>query len=186
MIALIIYMAVMTLPIGLVLGFIYGNKVFYAKTMRKITKKQYGIIRLVGFGKNIITLVKKIDKDMVEINGIKYYIEDTFFYSEKDVSKKVKINDNNIYFDGGVPCIYLDPEDLIPLTFSNVEMDGEFKSRLATQVTATLAKEQATAEQEAMQLQNNGMNKTLKQILIFAVLSMMASCVVLCRMFGVM
>ena len=97
MIAIIIYMAVMILPIGLVLGFIYGNKVFYAKTMRKITKKQYGIIRLVGFGKNIITLVKKIDKDMIEINKVKYYIEDTFFYSEKDLSKKVKIAHQLIY-----------------------------------------------------------------------------------------
>lgn len=80
------------------------------------------------------------------------------------------ITQDSINFKQGVPVVFLDMKDMLPLKFDNDPMDDEF-SRNPEQVEATISKEISSAEAEAMQVNKDQMLKYMKIIMIVGILS---------------
>ena len=84
----------------------------------------------------------------------------------------IELRQADINFKQGVPVLFLDVNDLKPLKFEGDAIDEDM-SRNPEQVEATMAKEIAAAEAEAIKLNKEKMVKYMKYALIASILSLM-------------
>lgn len=106
------------LPIGVIIGWIFLDPFMRAKALRTLTKKNYGLVFLTGRGKNIITKVKNFNDDLIWIGKDKcWHISPSEVKNLNKYEESYSINDENISYFSGVPCLFLDIDSMKPLKF---------------------------------------------------------------------
>lgn len=139
------------IPIGVIFG-IFLTPNGKIKLLRKMTKQNYGYVKFITSNKVIKTIVANLNDDIIKFgNGI-YFINRKMIkkHVENEVPSIIPIDENAIKYEDGIPTIYFDVDDIIPLDFSNIEKDMDEKFRLPSQVSATLNKEIAVEKAKIM------------------------------------
>lgn len=103
------------LPIGLLLGAMMFDITMRIKVLRTITKKNLGIVNIVS-GNQVFRIIKDFNNDMIELNKNLYYLKKDKIYNDKD-EVLAELKDENIKFIGGIPSIYFDLKNLLPVKF---------------------------------------------------------------------
>lgn len=181
------------LGIGGMLGLIIGMFVFdtYRRVglMRQLLKKNYGIVNLVTRGRSMYPLIKNFSSDIIRTNkgiwilhkgsiyrqtNIESSESQKFSINKKDYSGELhhEMNPREIDFRSGVPVVNLDIEDMIPLKLVNENIATKDPiTRNPYQVEATLSKEIAAAELEAIKMTKKNMQLLLMIIAILVFIS---------------
>lgn len=108
-------------PLGLVIGAILFNPTFRLKALRSITRKNYGLIGFVSRGKQIKQLVRNLDNDFVWIGDKVWRITEgnIYWYDSNSTEHEAGIKEYSTYTAGGVPILYIDIDNLTPLSFND-------------------------------------------------------------------
>jgi hypothetical protein len=141
------------LPIGFFVGFLFFNKDFLIKLMRRVRRRNYGFVFLLGSGKNAITMIKDLDRDVIKRFESIWIIERDRIYREVDTNVQTEsfdIRAENMIVRGGIPQVFLDINTMRPLRF-DTEDASELKQKPEL-VGAVLMKEIAVEKAKALLL----------------------------------
>jgi hypothetical protein len=175
----VIFYSVLTVGafIGILIGWMLFSPDIRIKIMRKLLKKNYGLIYIRSYGKALYPMVKDFSNAIIKTKTGIWIVEENKVYRlvKSDLggktikSKKFKWNvlPEDISYRGGIPCLFLDIEDMKPLKFENDPWDEQ--TRNPTQVEATLSKEIVAIEARA-QRNSNKMIQKLKTLMILLLL----------------
>lgn len=105
------------LPLGFVLGWIFLDPYMRCKVLRWIRRKNYGIVHLVGRGKQITTLIKDFNKDLIWVDNNVWIIEPNKIYKYGKEGQTYAITSKHILTLSGVPTIFLSLDSMKPLDF---------------------------------------------------------------------
>lgn len=142
---------VLFLPIGMIIGYMVMDPFMRCKLMRKMTKKNWGVINFVAKGKKIISRIKNLDNDLIWIKNKCWAVTKEGIY-ELDKSGDRLIDDKNRVIDADsvvtitetVPVMFVDMNSMQPLTFQYEGREGispaELGSSLKGWVDNQLAK----------------------------------------------
>ena len=149
-----------------------GSKTNQAKIMKKILKKEHGLIRL-HTGKSTITRVINFENDKFVVGDKTYLKTPDAITVEKDGNKDAKkITREMINMEDGVPVIDFDIDSIMPKTFCEKSEDGDNKiDATPEQITAIFRKERALAKAEAYDAKNDKM----KQMVMICCLAAIAA-----------
>lgn len=109
---------------GILAGFVFAILVFLyfdtfsrVKILRAISKKNYGLLFLVGRGKQITTLVKNLDEDTIWIDNNVWVIDSNRIYRKDNKTNVNVIESKHINTISGIPVMFLSLESMKPLDF---------------------------------------------------------------------
>ena len=166
--------SVMFIPLGIMIGAMFSGGM-RVKILRRITRKNYGIIKFIHSNRLIKPVITDLDKDIVRFaNGV-YIIDKHSIKREGEEEPSTHIiEEHKIKFEEGVPTIYYDIGDIMPIDFeSHHEKTPETdKFRLPTQVSATLNKEIAVEKAKVMRAFKSRQDMMMLVILCLLVLSL--------------
>lgn len=156
------------------IGFFYFNPYRRIKLMRALLKKNYGIVRLRINESTYVPLIKNLNQDMLKIGNGHYVIQNGRIYRQAvdESTGKTELSEEQIAkfsFEEGVPTMFLDKNDLRPLRFENEPMETE-GVRNPFQIEATLQKEIAAAEAEALKMVKSKVERLVMISMIATVL----------------
>lgn len=110
-------------PLGLMLGWFFGDPFQRAKIRRSITKKNYGIVNFVSKGARIMSTIKNFDYDILFVGDGVWILERNKVYMQdkndgimgtKAVYPILPEHVNSVI---GIPVIFLDVDTMRPLSF---------------------------------------------------------------------
>jgi len=143
----------MFIPIGVIVGAMFASN-FRIKIMRKLTKKNYGMVKFVHSNKLIKPVIANLDNDIIRFGEGLYILDKNTIKREGTTTPSSDIvRENIIKFEEGIPTIYYDITDIMPIDFANSvkKVEGESdRFRLPSQVSATLNKEIAVEKAKIM------------------------------------
>jgi len=157
------------LPIGVFFGFIFSTS-FRIKLLRRLMRKNYGFVKFLYGNKVIKTIMANLDRDTIEFEDGIYFVNQGNIKSEK--SEKIAgqvISPPTIHYEEGIPAIYYDVNDAIPIDFK--ENPETAFVRLPKQISATLNKEIAVEKAKVMSAFKSRANILLIIILIVCVVN---------------
>lgn len=110
------------LPLGFIGGWLFLDPYMRCKLMRRFRGRNYGIINFLHKGgQRIVTRIKNLDDDVIVSEGRLWLIDkEGIHYISKDGEKVLHkvINPENVKtLPANVPCLFLDPESMIPIKF---------------------------------------------------------------------
>jgi hypothetical protein len=141
--------SMMFLPVGMVLGWAVLDPYVRCKILRKMTRKNYGIINFVGKGQKLISKIKNFEQALVWKKNEVWIISEEFVYQlTKDgdsIVEKGKINPESIVtLIDTVPVMFVDVDSMQPLTLARDRREGinplELGATLKSWVDNQLAK----------------------------------------------
>jgi hypothetical protein len=91
-------------------------------------------------------------------------------YYKAQVKLHCEFHPKEIDFRSGVPVVFLDIEDMMPMYLTNEKLDQEPKSRNPYQVEAVLGKEIAAAELEALKMTKKNIQMMLILLAVMGVI----------------
>jgi len=108
------------LPFGVFIGKFFLDQKSRGLMLRKLTKKNIGLINFVSKGRRIKSILRNIDDDIVWIGSKLWHIsgDNIYWYSENESTKKVDLDPKMIYDSNGLPTIYFDLDSITPLDFA--------------------------------------------------------------------
>ena len=126
--ALILYFllligSVFFFPTGMIAGWILFDPVMRCKVIRKVSRRNYGIINFVGDGTKVVQKIKNFEHSLIwRDNELWVLSGDKIIQVTKDanaVTKEKQIKSENVltYVDT-VPVVYVDMHSMEPLSFS--------------------------------------------------------------------
>jgi len=146
--------------LGAFIGWMRFNTFRWVGFKRRFSARNWGIIYFKSRGKSIFPIIADFDKDTIKIGDNIWILDKGKIYRQGESPKKAKeIQPSQIEFISGCPITFFNIDDMLPLRFESEE--GAEGARNPHQVEATLAKEIAAAEAEALH-----MTKTKMQMLI--------------------
>ena len=146
--------------LGALIGWLRFNVFRWVGIKRRFSVRNWGIIYFKSRGKSIFPVIADFDSDTIKVGDNIWILDKGKIYRQGDSPKKAKeIQPSQIEFISGCPVTFFNIDDMLPLHFEG-EKDVE-GARNPHQVEATLAKEIAAAEAEALH-----MTKTKIQTLI--------------------
>lgn len=139
-----------------------GSKTNQAKLLKKILKKEHGLIRL-HTGKSTISRVINFESDKFVVGDKTYLKTPDAITIEKDGKKDPKlITKDMINMEDGVPVIDFDIDSIMPKTFCEKIEGGDNKiDATPEQITAIFRKERALAKAEAYDSKNDKVQQML-------------------------
>ncbi len=158
--------------------------IWKAKMLRAITRKPYGVAYF-KINKNEYPKLIRLDNDTIKTSKGVYIIDHSKVYIEQDAMKPEKFeevtykddkpverkefNMTDFYtYRQGVPIIYFDYNDMIPLKFENDPFEG---TRNPFAVENAISKEISAAEAELMRKTKS---KVIKYVLVNIIISAIA------------
>mgnify|MGYP001342074995 CR=1 FL=1 len=140
---LIIFIAVFCVAIGALVGRMLDTA-FRGKTLRSMLKKNYGYLCIVSKdNKNIRPILVNFEKDVFMLGDKQWAATKGRIYRMDKEEKGFFVSDNNIRWQEGLPCIYVDEDSLKPLDFwqdAGLVKPGEVGSLLTAWTTNQIAK----------------------------------------------
>lgn len=133
------------LPLGAVFGWIFGDKYQYVKTLRMITKKDYGLIYMVRKdGRQIGHFIKNLSNAVIEHKNEIWHITRNRIYNDSG-EINYNIPEKAIKHEVGIPVLFLDADSFTPLdlyqdnmTFSPKDITPPLRSWLVTKELETI------------------------------------------------
>lgn len=117
------------LPIGMIVGWMTLDSFMRCKMIRKVTRKNYGIVNFVGKGKKIISKIKNFDADLVWIKNKCWALTKGGIYEIDKYGER--INEGDVIDPDGVltitetvPVLFIDMDSVEPLTFQKEGREG--------------------------------------------------------------
>lgn len=114
------------LPIGFVLGGALVNTQFRCRILRSLLRKNYGVVHFVD-GKDVFSKIKNFDQDIIEESSMLgksaeklYYLKKGKIYDHKGDAVS-KVDNDSVKFQSGVPVIFFDTNNMIPLSLHEEE-----------------------------------------------------------------
>lgn len=161
---------------SLLFGFFFFDKYKWISLRRKFQGRNLGIIFFKGAGRSLIPVIKDFDKDTIKTKKGIWILDKGKVYRQVGGEKKDEkpLSDANLEFRGGVPIIYFNIDDMVPLRFASDESSEE--SRNPEQVEATISKEIAAAEAEAIRMQKKGIQNAIIIVAIISIICL-AACI---------
>ena len=163
----------MFIPLGILIGAMFSGGI-RIKILRRLTKRNYGIIKFIHSNRLIKPVITNLDKDIVRFADGVYIIDKQSIKREGEEEPSThNIEEHKIKFEEGIPTIYYDIGDIMPIDFeSHHEKTPETdKFRLPTQVSATLNKEIAVEKAKVMKAFKSRQDMMMMAILCLLVLS---------------
>jgi len=115
---------------GLAIGFLIAFLMFLliepfnrVNLLRTITKKNYGVIYLVGRGKQITTLIRNFDEDTIWVDNNVWVLEPTKIYRKDNKTNVNTIESKHIHVISGIPVLFLSLDSMKPLDFFSSQTD---------------------------------------------------------------
>lgn len=110
------------LPLGFIGGWLLLDPYMRCKIMRRFRGRNYGIVNFLHKGgQRIITRIKNFDDDVIVSEGRLWLIDkEGIHYLDKEGNKilhKVIEPESIKTLPANVPCLFLDPESMIPIKF---------------------------------------------------------------------
>jgi len=110
------------LPLGLILGWLFLDPYMRCKMMRRMRGRNYGIVNFMHKGgQRIVSKIKNLDDDVIVENGRMWFLKEKGIYYLNVNGQTIlhkEINTENIKtLPANVPCLFLDPETMNPITF---------------------------------------------------------------------
>jgi hypothetical protein len=146
---------------SVIFGYFFFNPYRWISIKRKFQGKNFGIINFRS-GRSMYPKVVDLSNTALRTKKGLWIIQNDKIYRQTDNETKLvgELKPDNIDFKQGVPMLYMDIDDMLPLQLQGDDKKQE--SRNPEQVEATISKEIAAAEAEAMRLTR----KTLQIIMI--------------------
>jgi len=116
--------SILFLPVGMLLGWITFDPYMRCKVLRKVTKKNYGILHFVGKGGKIVPKIKNFDEGLIWKEDECWVIAKDFVYQiTKDgnkINENKRIDPRNIVtLIDTVPTVFVDIDSFEPLRLSS-------------------------------------------------------------------
>lgn len=116
--------SILFLPVGMLLGWITFDPYMRCKVLRKVTKKNYGILHFVGKGGKIVPKIKNFDEGLIWKDDECWVIAKDFVYQiTKDgnkINENKRIDPRNIVtLIDTVPTVFVDIDSFEPLRLSS-------------------------------------------------------------------
>lgn len=110
------------LPLGVIAGWLFLDTYMRCKLLRRFRGKNYGIVNFLHVGsQRIVTRIKDFDDDVIVQDGRLWIInKDGVHYLDKDNKLQLhkRIESKHIKtLPANVPCLFLDPETMTPVSF---------------------------------------------------------------------
>jgi len=105
------------LPLGIFVGWLVLDPYQRAKVLRFLTKRNYGIVNIVSRGKEIKSIIKNFDEDVIKIGEAVWVIEPNKIYRLDKSDNVVVIDPKTIHYIGGVPTLFISLDNARPLSF---------------------------------------------------------------------
>lgn len=116
------------IPVGIFLGIMIGNPYIRCRILRKMRKGDYAIVNFIQKdGRHIDTKIKNLEEDVIVHGSRLWIIQRRKIYSVDVDSSKVfqaKIDPEGIYTIADVPVVFLDVENMFPVTFYREEKEA--------------------------------------------------------------
>lgn len=117
--------SILFLPIGIFFGYLFTNPFIRCKILRKLTKKDYGIVFFIGKGNRLFTKTINFTRDILTFKDGIWVLEKNRIYQfaeNPDTSKIIDPDAIHLIVDT-VPVIFLDLNKRRILTFQKEESD---------------------------------------------------------------
>lgn len=119
----------MFLPAGMILGWAVLDPYVRCKILRKVSKKNYGVINFVGKGQKIVSKIKNFDLALVWKKNETWVITKEHVYQlSKDgdsIVEKAKIDPESIVtLIDTVPVLFVDLDSMQPLSLARDRREG--------------------------------------------------------------
>jgi hypothetical protein len=114
------------LPLGVILGWFFLDPYMRCKLMRRMRGRNYGIVNFLHKGgQRIVSKIKDLDDDVIVENGRMWILNREGIHylnvdGQKILHKEIK-TENIKTLPANVPCLFLDPETMNPITFLKTE-----------------------------------------------------------------
>ena len=116
------------IPIGLFFGMMVGNPYIRCRILRRMRRGDYAIVNFIQKdGRHIDTKIKNLEEDVVIHGSRLWIIQRRKIYSvDADGSKvfQAKIDPEGVYTIADVPVVFLDVENMFPVTFHREEQEN--------------------------------------------------------------
>lgn len=117
------------LPVGMVLGWAVLDPYVRCKILRKMTRKNYGIINFVGKGQKVISKIKNFEQALIWKKNEVWIISEEFIYQlSKDgdsIVEKGKIKPESIVtLIDTIPVVFVDVDSMQPLSLARDRREG--------------------------------------------------------------
>lgn len=139
----------MFLPVGMLLGWAFLDPYVRCKVIRKVTRRNYGIVNFVGKGQKLISKIKNFEQALVWKKNEVWIITEEFVYQlSKDGDSIVEQGrlapENIVTLIDTVPVLFIDVDSMQPLSLARDRREGinplELGSTLKAWVDNQLAK----------------------------------------------
>lgn len=139
------------IPIGITIGAIFSSNI-RIKILRALTKKNIGYVKFITSRKIIKPVIANLDKDIIRFGEGIYIVNKKFIKRESpdDTYAYYPIDPERVKYEEGIPVIYFDIDDIMPLDFDYPDKEEQEKFRIPSQVSATLNKEIAVEKAKVM------------------------------------
>jgi len=162
-ILIIVFSVALALGVGLSCGLLLEIR-WQAKLLRKLTKKDYGILSVVSKDrKTIRRILVNFSKEIVDVKDKKWVIEAPRIYRE-DQKEKGDNFSSKIKYEEGIPIAFVDEKDILALDF--------FKKDIVTspEVISSIIGNFANYEIERKKASIGGMDRTQMLVILSIVL----------------
>jgi hypothetical protein len=111
----------MFIPVGMIMGWVAFDSTMRCKVLRKVSKRNYGIVNFVGRGRRIVSKIKNFDYGLIwQEDGCWVLTKDKIFQLTKDgnVANEGKVLDPDsvLTLVDTVPVIFVDMDSMEPLS----------------------------------------------------------------------
>jgi len=174
---LIIIGATSFLPMGMIMGWLLFDPVMRCKILRKMSKRNYGVIQFVSHGGKMFPKIKNFDQSLILRNNECWVLAESRVYQmTKDgnaINKGKEINAKNIvtYVDT-VPVLFLDTHNMSPMKLTNEGDSSVYPVEIGSQLKAW------TDNQRAKMMAVKKMEDMMTMILIAASVGAVVICLI--------
>lgn len=145
---LIIIGATSFMPMGMIMGWLMFDPVMRCKVLRKMSKRNYGIVQFVGHGGKLFPKIKNFDDSLIWRDKECWVLADSRVYQmTKDgnaINRGKEIDSKNIitYVDT-VPVLFLDMHSMAPMRLSNEEDTAVYPVEIGSNLKAWVDNQRA-------------------------------------------
>jgi len=135
-------------PMGMMAGWIMFDPVMRCKIIRKVTKRNYGVVNFVGHGSKIIPKIKNFDESLIwKQNECWVLTKGKVYQMTKDpnaITEGKVINDTSIvtYVDT-VPVLFVDMHSMEPLELSGTDRVPVYPEEIGSALKAWVDNQRA-------------------------------------------
>lgn len=145
---LVIIGATSFLPTGMILGWLLFDPVMRCKVLRKVSRKNYGIVNFVGHGNKAFPKIKNFDQSLIWKQNECWVIAQSRVYQmTKDgnaINKGKEIDaDSVLTYVDTVPVIFIDMHSMEPITISKEGRTAVYPGEIGSALKAWVDNQRA-------------------------------------------